>query len=272
MSSLGGLAWYTYYIINNQKEPTGEHIDFAVEDTSAITKIRITDPSSRSIELIRKKKIWTDGKGSCITQGMVNNILDVAINIEFKGYLPKPSHKKYKQLMSSSHTKVEFFVKNKWFKTWYIGPSAQDHYGQIMLLDSKKYGKSAEPVMMKVKGLHGIIQPNFFTDSRQWMCTNIFGVPLEKIQDVQVIYHEDTTRSFRVTKNNSGYTVSQFGEALPYVDTANLYRYLHNFKKVHFDVPNYELTDFQCDSLKQTQPFAELILKEDTPIETKQSV
>ena len=32
---------------------------------------------------------------------------------------------------------------------------------------------------------------------------------------------------------------------------------------------NYELTDFQCDSLKQTQPFAELILKEGTPIENK---
>ena len=89
ISSLAGLAWYTYYIINNQKEPTGELIDFAVEDTSAITKIRITDPSSRSIELIRKKKIWTDGNGGCITQGLVNNILDVAINIELKGYLPK---------------------------------------------------------------------------------------------------------------------------------------------------------------------------------------
>ena len=113
MSSLGGLAWYTYYIINNQKEPTGEHIDFAVEDTSAITKIRITDPSSRSIELIRKKKIWTDGKGSCITQGMVNNILDVAINIEFKGYLPKPSHKKYKQLKETKSNGFQYPKKRK---------------------------------------------------------------------------------------------------------------------------------------------------------------
>ena len=269
LSSLAGLAWYTYYIINDKKEPTGELIDFAVKDTSAITKIRITDPYSKSIELVRKKNIWTDGNGGCITQGLVNNILDVAINIELKGYLPKKSHKTFKEKMSSYHTKVEFFVRNKWYKTWYIGPPSQDHYGQIMLLDSKDYGKSAEPVMMKIKGVHGIVEPNFFADSRQWICTNIFAVPLEKIQDIQIIYHEDTTRSFRVTKNNAGFRVSQFGEALPYVDTANLYRYLHNFKKVHFDVPNYELTDFQCDSLKQTQPFAELILKEGTTIENK---
>ena len=244
-------------------------IDFAVEDTSAITKIRITDPSSRSIELIRKKKIWTDGNDGCITQGMVNNILDVAFNIEFKGFVPKKSHKKYKQLMSSTQTKVEFYVKNKWYKTWYIGPPSPDYYGQVMLLSTFDHGKSAEPVMMKIKGVQGSIQPNFFTDSRQWMCTNIFRVPLEKIQDVKVIFYGDNVKSFRVTKNNSGYTVSQSGKALPYVDTANLYRYLNNFKNVNYDVPNYELTDFQCDSLKQTQPFAELILKEGTEIDNK---
>lgn len=267
--SVGGLAWYTYYIINDDKKPVGELIDFAVKDTSAITKIRITDPYSRTIELIRKNKTWTDGNDGCITQDLVHNILDVATNIEFKGYLPKNSHQTFKDKMSSYHTKVEFFVKNKWYKTWYIGPPSQDHYGQIMLLDSKDYGKSAEPVMMKIKGVHGIIEPNFFADSRQWICTNIFAVPLEKLLEVQVINHEDSTRSFRISKNNSAYTVSQFDQPLAYVDTANLYRYLHNYKKIHFDIPNYELTDSQCDSLKKTQAFTELVLKEGTLIQHK---
>ena len=267
--SVAGLAWYTVYIINDQKKPTGELIDFAIVDTSSITKIRITDPYSRSIELKRNNKIWTDGNGGCITQALVHNILDVTKNIEFKGYLPKNSHQTFKDNMSSYHTKVEFYVKNKWYKTWYIGPPSQDHYGQIMLLDSKDYGKSAEPVMMKIKGVHGIIDPNFFADPRQWICTNIFAVPLEKLIEVTIINHEDSSRSFRITKSNSAYTVSQFDQVLPYVDTANLYRYLHNYKKIHFDVPNYELTDTQCDSLKQTQAFAELVLKEGSEIQHK---
>ena len=87
--SVAGLAWYTVYIIKNQKNPEGELISFSISDTSSITKIRITDPYSRSIELKRNKTTWTDANGACITQAMVHNILDVAKNIEFKGYLPK---------------------------------------------------------------------------------------------------------------------------------------------------------------------------------------
>ena len=250
------------YIINTNNKPAGELIDFAIADTSSITKIKITDPYSRSIELIRQNKSWTDWNGGCITQGVEHNILDVAKNIEFKGYLPKKSHKTFKEKMSSYHTKVEFFVKNKWYKTWYIGPSAQDHYGQIMLVDGQESGKSAAPVMMKIKGVHGIIEPNFFADSRQWVCTNIFSVTMEKIQEVDIVNHEDEGRSFRIEKTNFGHTVSQNGDALAYVDTANLYRYLHNYKKIHFDGPNYEYTAEQVDSLKNTEPFCELKLKE----------
>jgi hypothetical protein len=260
--TVSGLAWYTFYIINTNNKAAGELIDFAIADTSSITKIKITDPYSRSIELIRQNKTWTDGKGGCITQGLVHNILDVAKNIEFKGYLPQKSHKTFKEKMSSYHTKVEFFVKNKWYKTWYIGPSAQDHYGQIMLVDGKESGKSASPVMMKIKGVHGIIEPNFFADSRQWICTNIFAVSMENIQEVDIVNHEDEGRSFRIEKTNVGHMVSQNGKPLAYVDTANLYRYMHNYKKIHFDGPNYEYTPEQVDSLKNTEPFCELKLKE----------
>ncbi len=260
--SVVGLAWYTIYIINSSNKPAGELIDFAITDTASITKIKITDPSYRSIELIRQNKTWTDGKGGCITQGPVHNILDVAKNIEFKGYLPDSSHERFTNIMSTYHTKVEFFVKNKWYKTWYIGPSAQDHYGQIMLLDSKDAGKSAEPVMMKVKGVHGIIQPNFFADSRQWICTEILAVPMENIQEVQIINHENQNLSFRIEKTAIGHTVSNNNQPIAPVETANIYRYLHNYKKIHFDNPNYDYSPEQVDSLKNTSPFCELKLKE----------
>lgn len=260
--SVVGLAWYTVYIINSQNKTPGGLIDFAVADTSSITKIRITDPYSRSIELKRINKTWTDGNGGCITQGMVHNILDVAKNIEFKGFLPDSSHQRFKDIMSTYHTKVEFFVKNKWYKTWYIGPSSQDHMGQIMLLHSEESGKSTEPVMMKVKGVYGIIEPNFFSDPRKWICTNIFAVPLEKIQEVTIINHEDSARSFNILKSKNTFSLKQMDQDVEIVNMANLYRYLHNYKKIHFDLPNYELSPEQCDSLKSTQPFCEMNLKE----------
>jgi hypothetical protein len=237
-------------------------IDFAIKDTSKVTKIIITDPFQKTYQIEKRKGIWQDENGGCITQAYAHNILSVAKNIEFKGYLSKNSHENFTVKMSASHTKVEYYVDNKWHKTWYIGPSAPDHYGQIMLLDSKEDGKSTEPVMMKVKGVNGIIEPNFFADSRKWICTNIFRVPLESISSVVVKNHYDSTRSFEVKYQNDGFEVSTNGIRLPSVDTANVYRYLHNYKKIHFDIANYILSESECDSLKATEPFAEITLDE----------
>ena len=259
---VSGLALYAYNIMSTESNSSTELIDFAIKDTSKVTKIIITDPFQKTYQIEKRKGIWQDENGGCITQAYAHNILSVAKNIEFKGYLSKNSHENFTVKMSASHTKVEYYVDNKWHKTWYIGPSAPDHYGQIMLLDSKEDGKSTEPVMMKVKGVNGIIEPNFFADSRKWICTNIFRVPLESISSVVVKNHYDSTRSFEVKYQNDGFEVSTNGIRLPSVDTANVYRYLHNYKKIHFDIANYILSESECDSLKATEPFAEITLDE----------
>ena len=259
---VAGLAVYAYNIMSADRNSSTELIDFAINDTSKVSKIIITDPFQKTFQIEKVKGIWKDKNGGCITQSYAHNILNVAKNIEFKGYLSKNSHENFTIKMSASHTKVEYYLENKWYKTWYIGPSAPDHYGQIMLLDSKDDGKSSEPVMMKVKGVNGIIEPNFFADSRKWICTNIFSVPLEAIASVVVKNHYDSTRNFEINYSNNEFEVSTNGVALPAVDTANVYRYLHNYKKIHFDIANYILSETECDSLKATEPFAEITLDE----------
>jgi hypothetical protein len=41
-----------------------------------------------------------------------------------------------------------------------------------------------------------------------------------------------------------------------------IYRYLNAYKKVHFDLANFELTEKQIDSMQRTTPFATLSLTE----------
>ena len=65
-------------------------------------------------------------------------ILQAFKNIEFKGYLPEKSVKKFTNVMTAQHVKVEVFSGGDWDKTWYIGPASQDHYGQIMLWKQQK--------------------------------------------------------------------------------------------------------------------------------------
>jgi hypothetical protein len=260
--AIGLLGWYTIGLLNNRGKSDTELIEFSIADTASIDKIIITDPFSNKIELVRGDDGWSEPDGSCVTQQNVQYILESIKNIEFKGYLPKNSMPHFTKLMSSQHTKVEIFQDGDWSKTWYIGPAAQDHYGQIMLLDSYEHGKSAKPVMMKIKGENGIIEPKFFADKRKWMCTRIFAVPLERIQKVDVKYYDDPSLSFTVTHSKASIRVYQQGKELPKVDTSMAYRYLQNFRKVHFDLANFQLNERQLDSLKRSTPFAVLTLTE----------
>lgn len=263
------LGWYVNSLMKTEGKSDKELIEFNISDTSTVDKIIVTDAFSNKIEIIRSGKVWTDAEGGCITQENANFMLEAFKNIEFKGYLPDNAHKQFTKLMSSQHTKVEIFQNGDWVKTWYMGPPSADHYGQIMLLDSDEFGKSDIPVMMKIKGTQGIIEPRFFADKRKWMCTNIFSVPIDRISSVEVKNLEEPNLSFKVTKKGTKMDVFQQGRKLNNVDTAMIFRYLHTYKKIHYDLANFELSDKQIDSMKHTTPFIVLTLKETTGKTTK---
>lgn len=263
-------GWFAVKLISG-KGNSGETqlIEFAVKDVESVDRVVITDPFGQVFEIRKNGEEWTDKDGGCIQQENARFIIDALKNIELKGYLPDNSNQRFINVMSARHIKVEIFQNGEWTKTWYIGPAAQDHLGQIMLLETEEYGKSDLPVIMKIKGVHGIIEPRFYADQRKWMCTNIFSLPIEQISKVDVRFYDEPARSFSVTKNGTDFHVYQQGTELQNVDTAMIFRYLHNYKKIHYDLPNYTLNEKQVDSLKKTTPFAVLTVSETNQVTTK---
>jgi hypothetical protein len=260
---LTGLGFWTKSLIENKgKSVETSLFNFAIEDTASVDRIVMTDLNSNSYEIIRDGKVWTNKDGDCILQENVQNILHAIKNIEFKGYLPENSIKKTINQMSAIALKVEIYQKGSWSKTWYIGTASQDHYGQIMLLDSREDGKSDQPVLMKIKGVNGIIEPNFIVDPRKWMCTNIFALSIDQIKKVEVKNYEDPWRSFSISKEKSNFEVKQNGMRLPEIDTLKAYRYLQSFKKVNFYLPNYVLNQKQVDSVLHSKPFGSMKVTE----------
>ena len=266
-----GLSIYAYNLTGTAGKSDKELalIEFSVEDIETVDKVIISDPYGRTFEIHKKGEEWTDKDGNCIIQESVKLILDAFKNIEFKGYLPDNSIDKFTKLITTQHTKVEIFQNGSWTKTWYIGPPTQDHYGQIMLIDSKNGGKSDSPVLMKIKGMNGIIEPRFYADAKKWQCTNIFSIPLHKLSKVEVKFNDEPERSFSVIKNGSSLKVYQQDKLLKNVDTSMIFRYLNNYQKIHFDIPNYQLNDKQVDSLKATTPFCVMKVKETSGKTTK---
>ncbi len=262
VGAIAFLGWYVLRLNKNKGQSDTELIEFAIEDVSTIDKIVITDTEDYHFEIIKKEGVWVDKDGDCIMQENALFVIDALKNIEFKGYLPDNALESTKLKIASQNTKVEIFQNGEWTKTWYLGPSSQDHYGQVMLLDTKDSGPSAFPVIMKLKGVHGIISPRFYGDKRKWLCTNIFSLGIDEISKVEVKMFDEPARSFSVVKNGSDMKVYQQDQLLVNVDTAMIFRYLNNYKKIHYNKPNYVLNPLQVDSVKQSQPFAILTVTE----------
>ena len=263
------LGFITYRTIKSSGKSDVNLLEFGIADTSKVDKIVITDAFSNKITLKREGKLWTDAQGGCISQNNIQLILQAFKNIEFKGYLPEKSLKKFTTIMTAQNVKVEIFTEGEWNKTWYIGPASQDHYGQIMLLETANDGKSKSPVIMKLKDLRGIIEPRFFADKRKWVCTKIFELKQSQIASVEVQNLDKPQRSFKIDNSSTTPKVLSAGKPLTNIDTMMVFRYLQNFKKIHYNLANYELTKKQVDSLKLTKPFSILTLREKNGTTTK---
>ncbi len=258
---VGILGFFATNLVRNRGKSDTELLEFSIKDTSTVDQLIITDQFARKIHLLKKDLMWVDNKGDCVMQEPVDVILETIKNIQFKGYVPENSRENIVKNMLSTHTKVEIFQHGKWVKTWYVGYATQDHYGTYMLLETPDE-KSDLPVIMKVKGLDGIIEPRFFADARRWKCTEIFKLNLDDIADVDVRFFDVPTRSFNIKKSKTNYTVKIAGKKPSILDTTMAIQYLNNYKKIHFELANFELSDKQVDSLKKSKPFCKLNVKE----------
>lgn len=255
---LAVLAMFAMTLVRNSGKSDTELLEFSIADTASIDRVVIHDAYSNVFEIKRELgQKWTDKDGNCVVQDPALTILETIKNIEFKGYVPKNARDGVVKRMAASSVKVEIFSKGKWAKTWYVGYSTQDHYGTYMLLETPKE-KSDLPVIMKVRNLNGIIEPRFFADPRRWNCTEIFTLQKEEIKEVEVVNHELPERSFKVKNFGTTYEVSNNGKVMSGVDTSMVVRYLNNYRKIHYEFDNFELSDKQVDSLKKSQPFITL--------------
>lgn len=262
---VGLLVWLTVNLMSKRgkSDTESEMWDFAILDTAAVDRIIINEPNGSQIEIIRGKGKWTDKNGGCIQQAPVFNILEAAVNVRLKGYIQDGMLPNVNKQLASSAVEVKFYKNGEWHKTWYVGHPTPDHYGTFMLLDSEESGKSDKPVIMEIKGLNGIISPRFFADYRKWICTEIFQIEGRNIASVKVNNLEYPERSFAITKLGEGkYNVTAAGRPLPSLDTNMVTRYLNNYRNVHFEYVNSDLSMKQVDSLKKSKPFCEMTVKE----------
>lgn len=260
---IAGLAYYASTLNKESKATDTSLIAFAVEDTASVDRIELYD-SFLDLEytLIRNKEgKWEGGNGECVQQNLVEMMLETMQKITLRGYVPQSAMKNMKKLLMAQHKEVKIFQNGKWTKTWYVGHSTRDHMGTHMLLETPK-GKSDNPVIMGMKGFYGILEPRFFADAKKFACTNLFSFKRDELVEIEVINRVSPDNDFVVKINGpDDYHVFSQGREMTNIDKENLVFYLNGFENIHFNQPNYTMSNKEIDSMKALAPDYELNLK-----------
>ena len=94
---LGGLTWWALDLKGGQGASDSRAFNFKIEDTTTISKLVITDAFGQQFTLVKNDNTWTDAKGGCVSKTNVSLILEALNKIEFKGYLPQKSEKRFEK-------------------------------------------------------------------------------------------------------------------------------------------------------------------------------
>lgn len=237
-------------------------IDFAIEDTASVDKIEIYDSYMNQSFTVKRSESgkWVDGDGNCVQQEIPKVMLETFLKATLKGYVSEGATENMYNLLMAKHKSVKIYQNGKWVKTWYVGHPTQDHNGTHMLLETPD-AKSDHPVIMSMRGFYGILDPRFHADPKKYQCSFMFSFERTDIEELKMTNRIVPEESFEIILRNGDYVVTSNGIPLKGIIKDNLTFYLNGFKNIHFNQPNYTMSEEDIKAMKSKPADYNLTIK-----------
>src|ERR1035437_7445319 len=218
-------------IITNKKSTIKEVLkDFAVQDTSSITKIFMTTKEPSSVTLIREGPgQWTvNGKFAARNDAM-NDLLETIKEVSVRTPVAKSAMDNVLKALATSSTKVEIYSKDLLMKTYYVGSYTQDMAGTFMMVENSK-----TPFVTFIPGFNGYLSTRYFTEEPLWRDRTIYNYYPDEIATISIEYPKLKHHSFTI--NAKTFTVTSDDETeKPIMDTAKVGLFVGQFKHINFE-------------------------------------
>jgi hypothetical protein len=231
--------------------------NFAIEDTSLVTKIFIADNAGEAT-LTREvgDRYWTLNGEYKTRDTSTDLLLKTFKRAAVKGAVDEKKRETVIRNLAGSAKKVEIYTGGDTpVKTWYVGSATPCHTGTYMLLETPE-GKSSEPFIVHMEGFTGFLTTRFFSSIDEWRYTGIFHYPNRSLSEVSVVDHKNNYNTFTL-RADSVDVLDLFistGIEIGYTDTLKIQDQFLRFRKVHFESFNSRLSPAEEDSLKLSAP------------------
>ncbi len=261
-----------FYKQNEMRLPSDAN--FAIADTSSVTKIFIADLDTTHVLLERKADGWELNGKYKAQQRKIDELLGTMQRVSVRAPVSKASHDNVITRMAGISVKVELyqilprinlFGKIKLFPretrslVFYVGDAPKDNMGTFML---KEGAETA--YIMQLTGFLGYLSTRFSPRVAEWRDHTVFKTKLNDIQSVKVEFNQQPDESFeinRIGKHAYEFKTLKNNSSTVY-DTLQVLNFLTSFSDIRFEALLYNLPQKEIDSIVHS-PFLHRITLRD---------
>ena len=229
--------------------------DFSIADTSEVIKVTLSSKAPEIAVLNRQNEnSWTvNGKYKARKSGIFY-LLQTLQRMEIAHPVPLSMRDNVIGNLAVKGIKVEVELKNGKNKIFYVGGENKELTATFMMIKG-----ASEPYAVHIPGFKGYLSGRFFTQEYLWRDKTVINYDNRNISSVQMQYFNVNQKdeSFRITKTNMGYQLSDFetNEMIGHNQKA-LETYIASFRKLYAE--SFVTGTLNTDSLIKTQPLFEL--------------
>ncbi len=267
---------FSFLFFNNSKTTLNKReTEFAIDDTSLVTKVFIADKQGNSVKLIKQTNgSWLLNDKYEANSDIVGLLLYTAKNIQVSSIVPKTAHNNIIKRMSSASTKVEIYENSyriKFFglklfpyekksKTYYIGDATMDNMANFMMLEGSK-----RVYIVNLPGFRGYVSTRYSFIESDWRDHTVFRTKLNQIKELKVEHIKNPEQSYKVesvgVRKFNLYRLSNNSKIESY-DTAKLIDNLMLYRSLKYEASANNIDNKSKDSIINFNHFLTITLTE----------
>ncbi|MFO8129941.1 MAG: DUF4340 domain-containing protein [Bacteroidales bacterium] len=255
-------------VVSNRNSSLRKEVSqFALQDTSSVTKVFLVDKNNNRVLLERGEQGWTLNKKHHAHPFHTRDLLKTMSDLEVRSPVPKAARNNVLSRLASTGVKVEvyqevpridffglfeLFPREKRTKVYYVGGPTQDNLGTYMLMEGED-----EPMIVFIPSFRGFVSARYSTKADDWRDHTVFNTPLEDIRSISIAFKENPRESYTVV--NAGNEEFRLLAGLdrqeqPY-DTLRMLNFITSFSKLNYEaILNNSLPREYIDSVTSLPP------------------
>lgn len=236
--------------------------DFAIEDTTSITKIFMVNKANQQVILERKNSHWILDNEYVARKDLIDLLLKTINRIKVRSPVSRSAHDNVVKVLATTATKVEIYrnYEEKPAKVFYVGHPTQDNMGTYMLMEN-----SSVPFIMHIPGFIGYLTSRFTVVWSDWRDLSIYRYKFTDIASVTMEHPGSPERSFKaINYGDNKFDLKPLNDSIEITgfDTLKLKKLIASFKKINCE---YYITKFDKhkeDSVRNSQPINIIIVED----------